>query len=243
MSIMPYWNTEENHMRYQKDKSETNGFCPECHTPIISAVLYCSSCQKKLLTRGLEDKRIRIGHVGRATTPYQQSLHTSFFGCNAPVAYRGKKEDRIYTKVKQSTIDNAERRLDWLLTKQYYTYQLKTYRTKIAHRKLYKKIRARKNVTRRLVYNVVLFFLNYTAQDNDFKSLAHFQASMIANLHINIENTFIRTIDSTDAKYIHQVRSNYTAKYYYHMWESLSAIVEPVMEEIMSNRRNGLENS
>lgn len=234
MSNQPYWNTPDNYTKYHKDKSESGIFCPNCNRPKPTNQLYCKHCSKYLLTNGLEKDRIKLGTVGRATIPYQQSLHTRFFKCNAPLQYRGAKEDRIYTKLKEHIVANAVRRLDWLLKREYFTYEGKTYRKKIKHRKLYKDIKHIKNITRRLLYNITLYFLHY-ANSNDFKSLAHFQSSMIANLHINIENTHMRTFEDTkQLQYINQVRSNYSAKYYYNMWNEISKIVEPIIGEMKS---------
>lgn len=232
MSITPFWNTTDNYSLYKEVKKQADGYCKNCLKP-INMRLYCSTCFRHILTNGLEGYRIKLGSVGKDTTNYQQHLHRLFFKCNAPVKYRGLKENRIKHKIEPSKVQIAEDKFRSLMLKTDYVYNNRGYSKENIHMTLFRETNGCvANYNRRLLYYICLYYISYYLNNNkSFKTLAHFQASMLQNLHINIENTYLRTTGSLPDG-VKTSRHNYTTKYYYYLYEQITSIVSPIISSI-----------
>lgn len=184
---------------------EISGYCRECQRPMGFVYKVCQPCKRRFVTNGYEDKRITFGMVGRVMINHQQSLHTKFFGCNVHIDYRGKKENRIYYKIDQKIINSQARKLHSFL------FDLSN-----KHGYLYRKISKIPNITKRMLYNSTLFYLNYINEDEEqlFKTHIHLKASLVNMILISIENTYLRTNHKSreDLHYIYQERKNYSTK-------------------------------
>ena len=233
MYAEPLWNTTDNHTKSNIIRQQSAGYCLNCNKPQTASFTYCSTCNTELIRSGLERKRVRIGQVGRDTVNYQQYLHRIFFDCNAPVAYRGIKEDRIKVRIPKDTIERATLQLHNLLRDNSYTYNdKKINKRNYPHTKLYNTISDIKNIPKRLLYNIVLYHLSYYHNDNpEFISMAHFQSSMIQNLLINIENIHLRTQDYLPEE-SKKTRYKYVNKYYYWLYERITSVVSNVIGDM-----------
>ena len=219
----PYFTTPDNYSRYNEDIKKFDGYCRLCSKPIKYKHLYCPRCIKKLKKSGQEENRVTIGVVGRSTIPYQQYLHRSFFGCNVHIDYRGAKEERLTARVSKELVISQSKRLDALLMKH-----------NNEHKQHYIQIRDIRNISRRLLYNITLYYIAYHIDGSkDFKSYVHFQASMMQNLLINIENTVIRTNKETFV--FHRARGNYPLRYYYDLFSQINKIVTPILKEMVES--------
>lgn len=182
-------------------------YCHECNRPLKSYYYHCTTCTKKMKTTGHEPHRVKLGDVGRSTIAYQQSLHRQFFGCNAPVQYRGNVEDRIYIKIEKKNLEVQIAKLNRYL----YTMNNK-------HGWLYRKIEHIPNISKRLIYNSVLFYLHYiyNKENQLFNTHLHLRSSLVMMVLISIENTYLRTNEESRANlsWIYQVRSSYNSKFY-----------------------------
>jgi len=189
----------------------------------------CVPCKRKFVKSGYEEKRITFGQVGRSMIPHQQSLHTRFFDCNAPLAYRGIKEERIYYKIDKSIINSQSRILNSFLREE----------LRNKHGYLYRHI---PNISKRLLYNTTLFFLHYiyTKKNQLFKTHIHLQASLVNMLLIQIENTYLRTNDNsrTDLKFIYQVRANYNTSTYKKIYNQLEVCSDKIIDGLNSDYMN-----
>jgi len=208
-----------------------------CSKPLTHRHILCFSCRvRKLYVKGLEDKRVKIGQVGRNTTNYQQYLHWSFFKCNVHVNYRGIKEDRIKAKVSDKAIEVATLKLHRALSCHKYTWLGKKYLNNNHNREIYSKVENVRNIQKRLVYNLLLYYISYHIENNpEFKTFVHFQASMLNNLLINVENTHIRVNRPKDFKYFDQKRNINKAKYWYWLFTEVDNIMKPLMNEVIGS--------
>lgn len=233
--MQPYWNFKKNHAKYIEDTQKYYKYCPNCLQNTQSSKLYCSSCSQRLLIDGLEKHRIRLGSVGKDTVNYQQYMHRIFFGCNAPSEYRGLINNRIKVKIDKQVINNSVSMLHKLLYAKRFTYIGKEYIANQYYNNKYRMICTDKNITDRLLYNLVLYYISYYInQAKHFKSDAHFFGSMLYNLYTNIDTIALRLygepiLKSRDEKY------KITAKQQYHYAESIDKIVKPVMESIVKS--------
>lgn len=207
-------------------------FCIECSRPMTTNHLHCSRCQKKLMTTGFEDSRVKFGEVGRDTVNFQQHLHRKFFGCNVSIEYRGNLKDRIYNCLDEDTINRCENMLDRLLTSNEYTYLNKKYNINNKFSELYVNIRAKKNVTRRLLYNITLYFISYYINKNkSFATEIHFQISMLSNIFINIQTINLR-LNGSIPKDLGKYRRTLPMKYYTYLLERIEYIIQPILHKL-----------
>ena len=227
----------DNHSKYNELLKQLDGYCKSCARPITFRTPYCSGCSKRLMIDGLEKHRVRFGSVGKMTVNYQQYLHRSFFGCNAPSEYRGKKEDRIKIKIDDRLINIAENKIYRLMTQRSFVYLGKDYYRTGSHRKLLKEIcEMKNNIAKRLVYNTTLYFIAYYLENNKaFMSDAHFNASMIYSLHTNIERNYIR-LTGYKHNTFRDDKYSMSNKQYYWLLQEITLIIEPILEMCVSRK-------
>ncbi len=224
--------TKDNLKSYKHMVSINTGHCDNCNKPIYAKLLYCSACMYILKANGLEQDRVKIGAVGRDTVNYQQYLHTKFFGCNAPVAYRGLRENRLPNHIQELTIKKAIIKLNKLLSSETYRYHNKKYTYPPRHRDIYSQIITVRNITRRLLYNILLYHISFHITNNkEFRTTMHFQASMFQNIFINMENTHVR-VNKGNIMYAQKERKQYRTKFYYHILENVNKIIQPLLSEM-----------
>lgn len=185
-TFIPIWNDNsfadiKLHNQYRK---LANGYCLECQKPLNYKHYLCQNCITQLKLNGLEYRRVGYKRVGESTINYQQYLHRKFFKCNAPLQYRGEKENRLKTNIKQETINKA--------TDILHNYLLNSSDTELSN--IYKEIQHLRNTDRRLLYGILLYGISYyIVEIKDFKHKAHFQASIVKQLDNDIKRMFIRT--------------------------------------------------
>ena len=234
--FIPHFNTPDNYKKTWEQVKEANGYCLNCNKPLNIAVVYCSNCNtKRLFTDGLEKTRVRIGDVGQNTINYQQYLHRSFFGCNVLSKYRGIKEDRIKAKVKPETLRKATIRLRRVLSAKSFDWLGKNWKTEPYKVSVYNQIKNVRNIDKRLIYNILLYYISYHLNNNSqFKTYIHFQTSMMQNIFINIENTHYR-VNKPELKLEDRNKRKYhTNKYWYWLFKEIDAIAQPLMKEIIN---------
>lgn len=158
--------------------------CSICYRPM--QYLYatvCGYCAIKIKKDGYAHYRIRLGEVGLDTVNYQQHLHRKFFGCNAPVEYRGIKENRVYNSLKPQTVQSLKSKLHSTL--------LKCLNKNLLW--LYKDNCKLNNFTERLLYNATLYFIHYhITNGSKYESEDHFKSSLIVTLLNHILKTYVR---------------------------------------------------
>jgi len=182
----PIWNDKTfSDIKLHKEYIKlSNGYCLECQKPLTYKHYLCSNCLTELKINGLEKKRVGYKSVGESTINFQQHLHRKFFKCNAPMQYRGNKEDRLKTNIKEETIIKCENIL--------HTYLLSSSDEQL--RNLYDDIKDLRNTQRRLLYGIFLYGLSYNLLElKDFKHKAHYQASIVKQLDNDIKRMWIRT--------------------------------------------------
>ena len=211
-----------------------------CNKPLTYKYIYCSNCTYKLFSDGLEGKRVRLGQVGLDVINHQQYLHRSIFKCNVLDKYRGLKEDRIKSKVTMKSINIATTRLSRALSCNKYTYNEKIHTNNRHNTSIYKAISDVRNIDKRLIYNILMYYISYHINNNhDFKSFIHFQTSMMNNLLINIERTYIRNNQDVNIKYFKFKRTNNSNKYWYWLFEEIDSLIQPLMNEIIMSNYKG----
>lgn len=185
-TFKPIWNDKSlNHIRkHNQYKKESNGYCLQCQRPLQGNFHYlCPPCIQELKLNGLEYRRVGYKEVGNQTINYQQHLHRLFFKCNAPYNYRGIKENRIKTNIKEETIDKMCIKLDSYLS---------SLSTNLGE--LYHHIKDLRNTQRRLLYGITLYSIAYNILEyKGFKHKAHYQASISKQLENDIKRMYIRT--------------------------------------------------
>lgn len=194
--------------------------CVSCGKPLnIVPTPYCESCYVRSVRYGTAQKRIKFSEVGSATINYQQHLHRKFFNCNAPIKYRGIKENRIYNNIEPSCIDNTVIFFHNFLTCLEYPYN-----------KMYLLINSQfKNTAKRIVYNLVLHYIayyKYNLWDND----SSFKSNTLWNLLIHIERTYIRTIHTK--KYGIYDRLNYNPKKLLTLQDTIHKHISPLIQQL-----------
>jgi len=201
---------------------QITNYCSECQRPLYSFYKVCVPCKRRFVKNGYEDKRITFGEVGRSMIPHQQSLHTKFFSCNAPLAYRGTREDRIYYRIDTKIINSQSRALHS------YLYDLKN-----KHGYLYRKISTIPNISKRLLYNATLFSLHYiyNKENQLFKTHIHLQSSVVNMVLIQIENIYLRTQDNSreELKFIYQDRLNYSTGVHKRLYNQIEVCVDKII--------------
>lgn len=204
---------------------EVTGYCRECQRPMGFVYKVCQPCKRRFVTNGYEDKRITFGQVGRSTINHQQSLHTKFFDCNAPMEYRGKREERIYYNIDQRIINAQARKLHTFL------FELSN-----KHGYLYRKISSIPNITKRMLYNSTLFYLHYIHESDNqlFNTHMHLKSSLVNMVLISIENTYLRTNNKSrqDLKYIYQERQNYNTKTHDNIYNQLEECCDNIIDSL-----------
>lgn len=233
--FIPHFNTPDNYKKTWQQLKEANGYCLNCNKPVNAAHIYCSSCNNnKLFVDGLEKTRVRIGDVGQDTINYQQYLHRSIFGCNVLAKYRGEVKDRIKAKVKQETLRLSTMRLKRVLSATSFDWLGKNYKTEPYKVNIYNQIKHVRNIDKRLVYNILLYYISYHLNNNSqFKTFIHFQTSMMQNIFINIENTHYRVNKPELKLEDRNKRKYYINKYWYWLFKEIDAIAQPLMKDII----------
>lgn len=225
----PTFMLPENYKEYIKQKQQASGYCLNCNRPTVRNL--CSYCLAQLKLRGLEKKRIPIKLVGDTTINYQQYLHTSFFNCNAPLEYRGLKENRIKIKLNQETITRASKAISNLFSKDTYTYRGKTYKVKTDIHQKYIEIQSTKNLDRRILYYITLYYVCYYIENKHFMSEAHFYSSMI---HSTLSEIRGRHYKLTKIK--RSYRRTDIMKYHLHLIQQINKLMNPLLIEIVKDR-------
>lgn len=158
--------------------------CKYCFREIkYNKASICYVCDDSMKRDDMQHYRVRLGEVGSNTIPYQQNLHYKFFSCNAPVKYRGIKEERIYNTLESEKVVIHSNIL------------LKTISSFLPSNLLwlYNKVNHLKNFTKRLLYNAVLYHIDYhILHNNSYQSLNHMKVSMVQTLFNHIIRTYIR---------------------------------------------------
>lgn len=200
---------------------QIEGYCQECRRPMTYVYKVCVSCKRKCVTTGFEPRRVKLGEVGRAMINHQQSLHTKFFGCNAPVNYRGLRKDRIYYNIDNNIIYKYNN----IINKYIYNMNNK-------HGYLYRNI---PNISLRILYNATLFYLNYLSKESLFNSHLHLKASLNMMVLIMIENTYLRTNHKSreDLRYIYQERQRYNTKTHDDLYKCIEECCQGVIGELV----------
>ena len=241
----PYFFTPNNIPKLRQDvKEKSDGYCECCIKPIsYSKYLYCSDCFRMLFITGQEKKRVKLGDVGLDVVNWQMSLSKSFFkrkGAHIstaypPLKYRGRSEDRLSYTLEPMQIDIATTKLRNILLAQEYIWNNKKYyiRNNMIHI-AYDNIKEVRNIDKRLLYNLVLYFISYYINNNSsFKSYPHFISSCVHAMFNHIKRTVIRTnIDKQE--YLSSLPIHHTSKYYYWLHQSIHNIVEPIVSHIPS---------
>lgn len=206
---------------------QMDNYCRECQRPVYSFYKVCVPCKRRFIKNGYQDKRVTFGEVGRAMIPHQQSLHTKFFDCNAPVAYRGKREERIYYKIDQRIVNSQSRVLHS------YLFELNN-----KHGYLYRKISSTPNISKRLLYNATLFFLHYVyiKENQLFNTHLHLQASIVNMILIQIENTYLRIFKDSKEQlsFIHQQRVSYKRSVYTKLYNQIEECSDRIIDGLNS---------
>lgn len=178
--ITPFFATKDNYTKFTEAKREANGYCSYCNRPMGKFHYLCKSCQSYLKKAGLEGHTVRFKDIGLATINYQQYLHTSFFKCNAPYQYRGKKEDRIKASIPEELINRQLDKLVYLYRRTTYTSRNKTYTIPLYFTKLVSDTQDLPNVFRRLLYNLLLIQISYHIErTNLYRTEAHYQSTLV----------------------------------------------------------------
>ena len=220
MQVAFWYDGSKEHKKLYKELSrKANKMCLECNKPLTRYSYLCQNCIGKLKISGLEQTHVYYTDVGISTINYQQYLHTRFFNCNARYEYRGLKQDRVKLTIDQSIIDKSSQ-----IISNYLTNITKDERLI----ELYSKVKHLKNTDRRLLYSITLYAISYfILNNNQFKTLAHFQASIIREF----ENTLIRiyykqykTKPTSRSNTIHTNFIDLVARY-----NTLIRAVEPVL--------------
>lgn len=203
-------------------------YCKGCNKPLFYHYNYCSVCNMDLKMAGGEYKRVKFGSIGRATIPIQQSLHRRFFGCNAPIKYRGPLASRIYVKIEPEVIQRESKKLhNYLLSMDN------------IHGKIYKKIKDTRNISTRILYNSTLFYLHYI-YPNKFNgtlllSKDHLDASLAQHIYRHIENIYLRTIEpekNTSIPNNNRVLSVAKKNRMSYSWKSISSLASEVEDRV-----------
>jgi len=232
--FIPYYNTPDNYSKYNQDIKVANGYCLNCNKPLTYKAIYCTNCTHKLFDKGLEDSRVTIGMAGRNAINYQQSLHRSIFGCNAHIDYRGLKENRIYTRVSKEAMHIATTKLRRTLLSKSYVYLGKRRQVNKYSRELYEQILDVRNLDKRIIYNILLFYISYHIENNhEFKSFVHFQVSMLHRILIDIEWIYKRINNTLPPRF--SGRGRHIAKYWYWLFNEIDSTIKPLMNEIISD--------
>lgn len=210
----------------------SNGECMECFKPIeVKKYLYCANCRHRMKLTGFERKRVKFGEVGETTINYQQFLHIKFFGCNAHIDYRGKKENRIKNNIKPETIEKAVLKIQNIF-KPKFKYNHKYYNTPKALLDVHQEIKDVRNIHKRLLYNALLYYIAYHVEKNkSFNTELHFQASMMQFFLIHIESTYIRTTKKK-LPFFNRKRGNFSTKFYYALYREINNAITPLLGEL-----------
>lgn len=182
-----FWNdlSREHKNKYYALKKLDVGCCLECRRPKRNWHYLCTTCMAKLKNTGLELKRVSFREVGQNVINYQQHLHRAFFGCNVGLDYRGLKENRKKYVIPQEDIDKAS-----VILSRYLSVTTKNAQQK----ELYLSVKDLRNTNRRLLYSITLYAISYFIEDyKEFKSFAHYQASICRQLDNDIVRMFMRT--------------------------------------------------
>jgi hypothetical protein len=221
----PIWNDNtfsdiKLHRQYLK---LANGYCLECQKPLIYKHYLCTNCINQLKVNGLEHRRVSYKTVGLSTINYQQHLHRKFFKCNAPYQYRGLKENRIKTNIKEETIDKS---CDIL-----HNYLLSSLDNQIPI--LYKDIHHLRNTQRRLLYSILLYGISYYILEiKDFKHKAHYQASIVKMLDNDIKRMWIRTNYKETEKILKRSVYHRTLTQNKEIYTAISKAIAPLLLEV-----------
>jgi len=241
---------KENYSLYTLHKQCSNGYCLSCNKPIIRTSPYCVSCFRELLINFQEKTYVRTTDIAIRTINYQQYLNRAICNCNAPYKYRGKKEDRIIIKDKNKVCAKAAKSLNLLLKEIEYIYDKKEYslqRKQQIHIYAYNKIKEKlPHIHNRILLNIILqYIIHFIEPNTPYKSDNHFYISMIQSIFKYIEYLYIKLYGSIYSLYNHftyfgshlktQVRYK-RHKYIYHLIESITAIIEPIMGVIADAR-------
>ena len=117
-----------------------------------------------------------------------------------------------------------------------YTYNEKEYLNNQHNRNNYISIQDTRNIDKRLIYNILLYYISYHINNNhDFKTEIHFQTSMMQNLLINIETTYIRLNQEVDTFNFQHMRKTNRNTYWYWLYEEINSIIQPLMSELILN--------
>ncbi|MGB1226429.1 MAG: hypothetical protein ACPG9K_00945 [Poseidonibacter sp.] len=230
----PYFITSDKISQYKQDMKTFDWHCTECQKKMYKKKLYCTRCLIRLHSYGFEQERVMLGEVGINTINYQQYLHRKFFGCNANIKYRGNIKSRIKNNINNTTIEEAAYKIKLLLEEKEYTYRSKLNKKHPKLLEIYNNVSSVRNIHKRLVYNLLLYFIDYYILENkSYKSLAHFQASVTTNLFVNIENTHIRLHKGNTLRKIRKHRLVDSGfGFYPYIYERIHSIISKILVEI-----------
>jgi len=176
-------NSKESLSKHRHYVKLSQGLCLSCNKPAVSTQYLCGDCFYQLRVNGLEQEYITFTDVGLSVINYQQFLHKKFFHCNAYIAHRGIATNRIKcTNIKEETILKSINRLhNYLIASKIHQIQ-------------YKEVQYLRNFTRRLIFNQLLYSISYNIVNfNQFKSLAHYQTTIVRKLYNDINRAYRRT--------------------------------------------------
>lgn len=180
-----WFNTKENHKIFLQLKKEAGGYCYYCQKPLTSIEkkksIYCNKHYKQKMIYSLI-KPVRTNELFTYTMNYHQHLHLLLFKCNVSISLRGIKENRI----KPNKIDYSKYldKLDLLILQ---VERLVPF---------YNHIKQHTRITKRLLYNITLFYISYYIINKPFVSEEQFNASVTRHIFYYIQKTYIRLTKS-----------------------------------------------
>lgn len=216
--MKPYWNIQPNWNKTNDIRKSKDEYCLNCYRPMTYLkYIYCSSCQSLLMTKGLEPSRVKIGSIYENTIDYQQYIYRSIFKINAPLKARGIKENRIPFRIPDNIVNKSIYKLRQLILSQDNT-----------HKQLYLQIEDTK-VLKHILYRIILTYISYHKLNNhDFKSEAHFYASLISIYYTTIERFYAKRYKHVP-KRIHQTRTHYKYKDKYNIVLTTDKLMELIL--------------
>lgn len=221
------WFLPKDYKLKNKLKKESQGYCIRCQKPLtFYGAIYCPTCTTEKHTFSFYGV-VKFSTIGEITKPYQQFLHIRFFGCNAHINYRDKKENRIRNKVQQETILRAETILNNILSKHPYLNLV------------YNNLHTRTRITKRLVYNATLYYLGHY-KHNSFLNEEQFYSSLCFHIETEIKRLNIRLSRVNKEEVIQPFRQipntnrkhSTPARYSKKLVEQLNIAIKPIIEEI-----------
>ena len=160
---------------------EANGYCLICHRPIRRNNALCGRHISALYTLGLEKKRVKIANIKPIIKEYTYHLYYKIVGHQIDIKDRIPKQDRTKNNIPKQAIEEAINKLSTItLPTKYILLHKDNQEDNLYLKKL-------------LLHLVYLYIAYYIKSSNQFKSEAHFNATVsYFTIGIIVRNYFKR---------------------------------------------------